>query len=426
MSNIFFTEKDVKILTLTRVCVKIGAEVETMFKVSPYRPGAGLMPGYLAGRDEDIGNVKQMFSALKMNIPVQSVIFSGLRGVGKTVLINKLQKIAEEEDIFCRHIEVEESNDFISQLADCSQAYLRKVSAIEKFKGLIQKPLDAIKSLVISFDPNESTFALSVQERELYHSVNLTQSLTEVFTSIGETAYKTETPICFFIDEIQYMRSEELGSLIAALHRTNQLGYPVMMIAAGLPKIYKMLSEEKSYSERLFLYKEIGSLSAEQSRKAIEEPVKKIGISYSDDAVEKIVSLTKGYPFFIQQLCHTAFIRTDAKTIGLQDIERVVPEFFESLDTGFFRVRYERCSDGDKKFIFAMVRCGELPCTISNIARQLDKKVKTISPARAQLINKGIIYPVRHSELDFTVPEFDGFIRRLGEYQEWCDENGKN
>ncbi len=167
-----------------------------------------------------------------MNVPTQSVIFSGLKGVGKTVLINKLQKTAEDHSIFCRHIEVEERNDFISQIASCSQAFLRRVSTKEKFKNLIQKPLDAIKSLVVSFDPNGNTFSLSMQEKELYKSINLTQSLTEVFVTIGETAYKSEVPICFFIDEIQYMKSEELGALIAALHRTNQLGYPVMVIGA--------------------------------------------------------------------------------------------------------------------------------------------------------------------------------------------------
>ena len=195
-----------------------------MLKINPYRPGAGLMPMYIAGRDEDIENAGQMFDALKYNIPTQSVIYSGLRGVGKTVLLNQLQRIAEEKDIFCKHIEVEERNDFISQIAECSQAFLRKVSAKEKFKSLIQKPLDAIKALMISFNPKENTFSLSLQERELYTSNNLTQSLTDVFTTIGETALKTETPICFFVDEIQYMKQAELGSLIAALHRTNQLG----------------------------------------------------------------------------------------------------------------------------------------------------------------------------------------------------------
>lgn len=394
-----------------------------MFKVNPYRPGAGLMPIYLAGRDEDIQNVEQMFDALTMNIPTQSIIFSGLRGVGKTVLINKLQKIAEDKDIFCKHIEVEERNDFIAQIATCSQAFLRKVSTKEKFKHLIQKPLDAIKALVISFDPNDNAFSLSLQEKELYKSINLTQSLTEVFVTIGETAYKTETPVCFFVDEIQYMRSEELGSLIAALHRTNQLGYPVMIIGAGLPKIYKMLSDEKSYSERLFLYKEIGSLTDEQSKKAIEIPANKFGIIYSDKAIEKIITLTKGYPFFIQQMCQIVFKNTNEKEINISDIEEGINEFFETLDIGFFKVRYERCADSDKKFVFAMVKCGELPCTISNIAKNLHKNVNQISTTRAQLISKGIIFPIRYKELDFTVPEFSGYIRRLDEYEKWLEEN---
>lgn len=392
-----------------------------MFKVNPYRPGAGLMPIYIAGRDEDIENVEQVFNALVMNIPTQSIIFSGLRGVGKTVLINKLQSIAEDKEIFCKHIEVEERNDFISQIATCSQMFLRKVSTKEKFKHLIQKPLDAIKSLVVSFDGN-NTFSLSLQERELYKSNNLTQSLTEVFVSIGELALKTKTPICFFIDEIQYMKQNELGSLIAALHRTNQLGYPVMIVGAGLPKIYKMLSEEKSYSERLFLYKEIGSLNDAQSKKAIEEPVKDFGVKYSDEAINEIIKITKGYPFFIQQLCQIVYKNTNEKLIQKEHIKENLKDFFEILDVGFFKVRYERCSDGEKKFVFAMVRCGELPCTISNVAKRLDKKVKTISPTRAQLINKGIIYPIRHSELDFTVPEFAGYIQRLDEYKQWLEE----
>lgn len=393
-----------------------------MFKINPYRPGAGLMPTYLAGRDEDIQEMEQIFEALTMNIPAQSVIFSGLRGVGKTVLINKLQKIAEGKEIFCKHIEVEERNDFISQIAACSQAFLRKVSAKERFKDLIQKPLDAIKALVVSFDPNENMFSLSVQERELYTSTNLTQSLTDVFITIGETAYKSGIPICFFIDEIQYMKADELGSLIAALHRANQLGYPVMVIGAGLPKIYKMLSVEKSYSERLFLYKEIGTLTEEQSEKAIEEPAKRFDVSYSREAICKITDLTKGYPFFIQQLCQVVYKNADNDVIEASDVENAVPLFFEALDNGFFKVRYERCADSDKKFVFAMVRCGKLPCTISSIAKNLNKDVTSISTTRAQLINKGIIYPIRYKELDFTVPEFSGFIRRLDEFKIWCEE----
>lgn len=394
-----------------------------MFKINPYRPGAGLMPTYLAGRDEDIQTVDQMFVALTMNIPTQSIIFSGLRGVGKTVLINKLQKIAEDKDIFCKHIEVEDRDDFISQIVTCSQSFLRKVSAKEKFKHLIQKPLDALKALTVSFDPNDNTFSMSLQERELYTSTNLTQSLTDVFTTIGETAYKSETPICFFIDEIQYMKAKELGSLIAALHRSNQLGYPVMMIGAGLPKIYKMLSDEKSYSERLFFYKEIGALTDEQSKNAIIMPAQKFGVTYSEDAVEKIISVTKGYPFFIQQMCQIVYQNTDEKRIDKKHVKDNMDDFLKTLDTGFFKVRYERCADSDKKFVFAMVKCGDLPCTISNVAHNLHKSVNSISTTRAQLISKGIIYPIRYKELDFTVPEFDKYIMRLDEYRQWLEEN---
>lgn len=391
-----------------------------MFKVNPYRPGAGLMPVYIAGRDEDIQNVSQMFDALIMDIPTQSIIFSGLRGVGKTVLINKLQSIAEEKGIFCKHIEIEERNDFISQIAECSQAFLRTVSAKEKFKHLIQKPLEAIKSLVVSFNPEDNSFSLSMQDRELYVSNNLTQTLTEVFSTIGETAQKTETPICFFIDEIQYMKQNQLGSLIAALHRANQLGYPIMIIGAGLPKIYKMLSDEKSYSERLFMYKKIDSLTDEQSEKAIEEPAKKFNIIYAHEATNKIVEITKGYPFFIQQLCKIVYDKTNKDVIELSDVENCIDEFLSSLDERFFKSRYERCAESDKKFIFAMVECGELPCTISNVAHNLNKTVGSISTTRAQLISKGIIYPVRYKELDFTVPEFSGYIQRLEEYKQWC------
>lgn len=391
-------------------------------KINPYRPGYGLMPTYIAGRDKDIHDIESLFSALTMNIPVQSVIFSGLRGVGKTVLINKLNKIACAKDIFCKHIEVEERNDFISQLSTCSLTYLRMINKKEKFKYLIQKSLDAVKSLVVSFDPNDSSFSLSLQEQELYISNNLTQSLSDVFTTLGEAAYQSKTPICFFIDEMQYMKSSELGALIAALHRANQLGYPIMVIGAGLPKIYSMLSAEKSYSERLFIYKEIGSLSYMQSKEAIEKPLEEFDVTYEEKAIDKIIEITKGYPFFIQQLCQVVYENTDSKLITKKDVENHFTEFLDVLDNGFFKVRYERCSNMDKKFVFAMVKCGELPCTISNVANNMHKNVSSVSPTRAQLINKGIIYPVRYKELDFTVPQFSGFIQRLDEYKEWCNE----
>ncbi len=392
-----------------------------MFKVNPYRAGAGLMPVYLAGRDEEIDEILKSFQALTLNIPVQSVVYSGLRGVGKTVLLNALQKNAGSYQIFCKYIEVETRKDFITQMIACSQMFVREASAAGKANHLIAKVIDALKALSISFDPEANTFELSMQEQVLYKSNSLTQSLTDVFVAIGELAYDIHKPVCFFIDEIQYMKAEELGSLIAALHRVNQLGYPIMVIGAGLPKIYKMLADEKSYAERLFRYQTIGSLTPEEARIAIAEPAKQFFVTYTEEAIDYIVEITKGYPFFIQQFCQIIYDAVDRKEITKQDALDATDTFFKELDDGFFRSRYERCSETEQKFLFAMVQCGTLPCTISNVAANMKKETTSISPIRAKLIDKGLIYSARHAELDFTVPEFSGFIQRKEEYHLWIE-----
>lgn len=390
-----------------------------MFKINPYRPGAGLMPSFLAGRENDIEEIKKIFEALKHNIPTQSIIYSGLRGVGKTVLMNKFYTVAKEMNLFCEYVEIDGKKDFTSIIADAAQEFLKQAGIKEKGKPFIQKALEALKSLVLSFNPEDTTFSISIQEKELYVARSYERSLTQLFTSIGEIAYETEMPICFIVDEIQYMKKDELGALISAIHRANQLGYPIMIIGAGLPKIIKMLSDIKSYSERLFSYKTIGSLTKEQAEKAIIEPAKKFDVEFSVEATKKIFMITKGYPFFIQQLCKVVYDAAEKKYIDIKLVEENINIFFEALDSGFFKSRYERCSDMEKVFVFSMVMCEKLPCTISNISVHFGKNGKSISPTRAKLIDKGIIYSTKYGELDFTVPEFDGFIKRLGEYEEW-------
>lgn len=395
-----------------------------MIRPNPYRPGAGLMPTYVAGREDILEEMEGFYDALKAGVPTQSVVFSGLRGVGKTVLINRLQEIADEKGVYSRYIEIEEKKDFVSQIASSAQSYLREFSSGERFRKLVQRGMDAIKALSLSFDPGSGSFSLSVQDKDLYTSYNLTQSLSDVFISIGEVAKKTGQPVCFFIDEIQYMKQEELAALISALHRSNQLGYPLIIIAAGLPKIFKMLSDVKSYAERLFTYREIGNLTPEQAYSAVVEPAKKTGTEFDRDAADLICSITKGYPFFIQQFCQLVYMKCDGERIRLQDVEKTTEVYYKTLDEGFFRARYERCSDAEKLFTFAMAKCSTLPCEIGEVARNLHKKTSSVSPHRAQLINKGIIYSVRHSELDFTVPEYDGFLKRREEYRVWNEKQG--
>lgn len=390
-----------------------------MFKVNPYRPGAGLMPAFLAGRENNIEEMKNIFEALKNNIPIQSVIYSGLRGVGKTVLLNRFYSIAQNMGLFCEYVEIDGKKDFTSIISDSAREFLKDAGVKEKGRPLIEKALEAVKSLVLSFSPEDRTFSVSVKERELYTARSYERSLTQVFTTIGEVAQAIETPICFIIDEIQYMKRQELGALISAIHRANQLRYPIIIVGAGLPKIIKMLSDVKSYSERLFAYKTIGSLEKEQAEKAIVEPAKKFNVLYSKEAINKIFEITKGYPFFIQQLCKIVYDDADGKYIDAEGVNESIDKFFKALDDGFFRSRYERCSDTEKVFVFSMVKCGKLPCNIANISKNFGKSGKSLSPIRAKLIDKGIIYSTKYGELDFTVPEFDSYIKRLGEYAEW-------
>lgn len=230
---------------------------------------------------------------------------------------------------------------------------------------------------------------------------------------MGRMAIKAKKSLCFFIDEIQYMKSGEMEALLNALHRVNQLRLPLIVYGAGLPKILRILGEVKSYSERLFKYISVAELSEEDAKKAIIEPAKDLDIMYEDDAVDKIRRLTQGYPYFIQELCDTVWEYTEKEIITKEDVERVIPTFETNLDQGFFRVRYDRCTKIEQDFLFAMVKCGELPCTIANVAKILGKPVKGISTTRAQLISKGMIYATGHGEIDFTVPQFDLFLKRM-------------
>ena len=252
---------------------------------------------------------------------------------------------------------------------------------------------------------------------------DLANDLTELMVSLGQYAAQANSSICFCIDEVQYAKENELEAMITAVHRIDQLGLPIIFFCAGLPKVLKAMGDAKSYSERLFDFMEVGSLSAADARDAIIQPAKNLTVEYEDEAVERIIEITKGYPYFIQEVCNTVWKRHCERYITQNAVNDYLEEAIARLDTGFFKARYERCAQSDKKFVFAMVKCGELPCTIANVAKNLHKSVSSISTSRAQLISKGIIYPVRYKELDFTVPEFSGYIQRLDEYRQWCEED---
>lgn len=381
---------------------------------SPYTPGAGAVPPYLAGRDDLIENADKCLKALVKGYPQQSVVYYGLRGVGKTVLLNAIEEKADDLDILYAHIEIPEKKSFIRQISSYSKQIIYKMSASEKAKDFAKKAMGILQAFNITYNPEDQTFTAGLSEPSAYVTTGiLSDDLTDMFVHMGKTAVKAGETICFFIDEIQYMKDDEMEALINALHRVNQLRLPIIIYGAGLPKVLRIFGEVKSYSERLFRFIPVEELSEEDARKAIENPAYDLGIQYAESAVDEIIKWTRGYPHFIQELCGIVWDAADGDVIKEDVVKAVVPRFLHYLDESFFKVRYEHCTKKEHNFLFAMAKCGELPCTISNVAHFMKKKVNSISPLRAQLISKGLIYSTGHGEIDFTVPLFDEYLKRI-------------
>lgn len=379
--------------------------------VNPYTPGSGRVPSFLAGRDTVIEEARRHIMSTQAKYPERSIVYYGLRGVGKTVLLNTIEGIADDLGVLYEHIEIKENNSFLKDISISSQKLLNQMSLKEAAKDKLNKALNAIKQLKITINPQDS--ALSAELSDTYISDSLSSDITELFVSLGKVALDTNNTICLFIDEIQYIEDEQLEALLMALHRVNQLRLPILFFCAGLPKILKTFGDIKSYSERLFQYIQIDSLKQEDAVNAIVQPAKAFGVTYIEDAIAEILSATKCYPYFIQELCSTIWNVHDKDIVQSQNVLSSMPYYLESLDKSFFQIRFERCTELEKEFMYSMVRCGELPCTMANVAEIMGRSVKSISPTRGQLINKGLIYATGYGEIDFTVPQFDEFLKRI-------------
>lgn len=385
-----------------------------MQTLNPYRPGAGLMPGYLAGREDVIRSAQQAFSMLGEGVPVQSIAYTGYRGVGKTVLLNRLQEIAEgDHAIAGYHMEVSKSGSFMAKLSDSCRKFLRGHSFSERAKTIFEKALDALKSIEISYRPDDGEFSVSVQEKVLYANADLAQGLQDLFEAIGELAKKRKIPICFFIDEFQYSAQEEMDAFVSALHRANQLAYPIMAVCAGTPEMIKMLHREKTYVERLFLFPKLEMLTEDEVRDALEIPGETVQLRYTAGASERIAEITGGYPYFVQQygqlLCKN--IR-QAATIDKKFVERILPDYYEELDQNFYMVRFEERGALEKECMLAMAYAKSLPCNTAYLAKEMKRSIKQIAPTLSRLKNKGLISYENISEVDFTVPGFDDYLKR--------------
>lgn len=381
---------------------------------NPYRPGAGMSPAYLAGRDNTINEAQNILQAINYGYSARSVVYYGLRGVGKTVLLNYIENLADEMDLPSEYMEIaERDRSFQYQIALHIYKLINRLSLLKNIESHIKKALSILKAFTIKYGCDDISIEVN-PANGISDTGNLANDMTELFLALGVIAQKQNKGVVLFIDEIQYIKDSEFEALMEALHRTNQKNYPIVIFSAGLPKIAKIAGDVKSYAERLFDFIEIDSLNNEEAKLALIEPAKRFQINYTDDAVNKIIEITQGYPYFLQEYGKWVWeCKKEESIIDIKIVNKAYDKFEQSLDKAFFKVRHDRATAREIEFMTAMVACEKLPCSTKEIANIMGESIQAISPLRAQLIHKGFIYAAKRGEVDFTVPQFDKYLKRV-------------
>ena len=385
-----------------------------------YTPGAGKMPKFLAGRADQIEIAESSFDMLLDGEVPPCIAYSGYRGVGKTVLLNKLQENAEMLGITGYHIEVREDGRLIPRILDHCRDFLNDHSGVEKLKSVFQKGTNALRSLEISFAPEKGAFSLSTKDTASLQRLDFSQSLENLFEAIGPLAKAKKQPLCFFIDEFQYAQADEMDAFLGALHRVSQLSCPIMAIIAGTPEMIAKMYEKKTYVERLFVFPDLMLLTMDDVKEALQIPAEKAGLSFEDDAMESIYYATGGYPYFVQVygqiLCYALKDREMPYVITKAFADSQYAVYQKSLDDNFYKIRYNNRSTLEQQFLFAMASV-PLPCSTNDVARTLGKTNKQIAPTLAKLKAKGVI--ANDKGLYFTVPGFSEYLKRHPDYPEF-------
>ena len=378
---------------------------------NPYRPGAGTPPPALIGRDELIDRFDVALQRTLSGRPGKGFLATGLRGVGKTVLLNRFISIASDEGVKTAFIESPESGDFASLLAIRLRRILLEMSTGAS-RTAVSKALGVLQSFTLQL-PDGSSIALGVDPLGGYgDSGILSEDLTDALVAVGEAAAQQDTGLLLGIDEIQYLKPEEFGAVIAAIHRTTQLELPVLLVGAGLPQLPSLAGEAKSYAERLFEFPEIGSLNPEQTRQALTLPALELGVEYESPALDQVVEESRGYPYFLQEWGYHVWDGSPRSPITVEDVNSVRAGVIATLDQNFFLVRLNRLTPKEKEYLQVMAELGPGPHRSGDIATRLSVKVESVAPRRSALIGKGLIYSPAHGDTAFTVPLFDGFLRR--------------
>lgn len=380
---------------------------------NPYSPGAGTKPPELAGRDQILRECETAIKRVCVGRSAKGKMMLGLRGVGKTVLLNTIESISEDNGAVTVALEVYEDRDLADQLVPHLRAALYKLSRWESAKDQVKSAFHALAefSSVFRLSAGDTSFGLDLETIRRY-SGDIEIDLPDLFNEIGKAAEKAARPVILLIDEVQYLSLKDLGALIVSMHKSNQKGHPLLLFGAGLPQLAGLAGEAKSYAERLFDCPEIGPLSDRDARRAITQPANEEGVRFTKDALDTIIGETHGYPYFLQEWGKHAWDVATKSPISLSDARRATEYAIRQLDAGFFKVRLGRLTPKEKEYIRAMAELGAGPHRSRDISDLLGVKVNSVAPFRSSLIRKGMVYSPSHGDTAFTVPLFDEYLRR--------------
>jgi len=389
---------------------------------NPFAPGAGTPPPELAGRDELREIVRIALERTRLGRPAKSILMVGLRGVGKTVLLDRMREDAEARGIHTLRVEAPESRSLPAILAPQLRQALLRLSRNEKAKDLAQRALRGLAGFAKALKMKYADIEVGIDfepEPGLADNGDLEYDLLALLEAAGAAAQKAGTALAMFVDELQYVEENELAALITALHRAAQRRLPVVLVGAGLPQLRGRMGRAKSYAERLFDFPELGPLPPPVARTAIVKPAEAEGVKVSEDALARIVASTHGYPYFLQEWGKHAWDTAAKSPITLADVEMASKSAIAALDESFFRVRFDRLTPSEKRYLRAMAELGSGPHRSGDIAGQLNRNVTSLGPTRNQLIAKGMIWSPSHGDTAFTVPLFDEFMRRIMPGDDW-------
>jgi hypothetical protein len=379
---------------------------------NPFAPGAGTRPPELAGREQIIEDASVAFQRVKDGRSAKSQMLLGLRGVGKTVLLNELDRLAEHLGYLTIQLEAPEDRSLPQMLVPPLRAVLYKLSGSEKARILATRGLRALQGFASVFKASVGGVDLGVVEPGVADSGNLENDLPELLLLVAEAAKAAGKPVAILIDEVQYLSTEDLSALIVSVHKIGQRQLPLVVIGAGLPQLAGLAGEAKSYAERLFDFPVIGPLDAAAAQRAIREPIIAEGADMEGAALDRIVEQTRGYPYFLQEWGSHAWDAASTSPITLADTARAAESALHALDHGFFRVRLDRLTPRERDYLRAMAELGEGPHRSGDIASLLRVNVTAVAPLRSGLIRKGMIFSPQHGDTAFTVPMFDAFMKR--------------